>query len=107
MARARYSDNRDFYLALGQRIAKARATKITQEALAKKLSLTRTSIINIEKGRQQVLVHTLADVARVLGVSIDDLMPAQNEISMMLRDTPSKGREWILNSVTPMATDKK
>lgn len=106
MARARYSDNREFYLALGQRIAKARQNRLTQEELAKKVGLTRTSIINIEKGRQQVLVHTLAEMARALDTSVADLIPKQDDLATALRDAPRKGREWILNAAVTKPEEK-
>jgi transcriptional regulator with XRE-family HTH domain len=99
MGRARYENNRPFYASLGKRIAKVRTSrKTTQEELAKRLSLTRTSIINIEKGRQQVFVHTLTDLARALGVSPSHLLPAEADLAVLLRDKPEKGREWILNA---------
>jgi DNA-binding XRE family transcriptional regulator len=66
MRRPRFDANRKFYAAVGGRIAKARTGRMTQEALAGRTSLTRTSIINIEKGRQQILVHTLVDIAQAL-----------------------------------------
>lgn len=99
MARARYATNREFYLALGQRIQKARRGRLTQEELARKLGITRTSVINIEKGRQQVLVHTLADIARALGTSPTALIPSQDDLSVRLKDATKKGRDWILTAV--------
>jgi transcriptional regulator with XRE-family HTH domain len=71
---------------------------MTQDILAQKLSLTRTSIINIEKGRQQVLVHTLADIAGALNVPITTLLPPQDDVEHQLRDVSKKGRAWVLNS---------
>jgi transcriptional regulator with XRE-family HTH domain len=71
---------------------------MTQEALAKKVSLTRTSIINIEKGRQQILLHNLVDIARALQVSPAELIPHEDNIEVLLRDKPKKGRDWIMNS---------
>ena len=106
MGRARYATNRNFYLALGQRIAKARQPRMTQEALAKKIGLTRTSIINIEKGRQQVLVHTLLDLAGALEVPPASLIPAQDDLTVLLRDASKKGRDWILSSAITPSEDR-
>src|SRR5947209_8631317 len=102
MARARYATNREFYLALGQRIASARRGHLTQEDLARKLGITRTSIINIEKGRQQVLVHTLTDIARALGIPAAALIPSQDELTVRLKDATKKGRDWVMTSVAPI-----
>ncbi len=66
----------EFYAELGSRIRKARLTlNLTQEQLADLLSLNRTSITNIEKGKQKMLIHTLVDLAGKLKVSLDDLLP--------------------------------
>ena len=60
---------------LGVRDArKRRKPKMTQDGLAKMVGLTRTSITNVEKGRQKFLLHTLTDIARVLQVEPASLM---------------------------------
>jgi transcriptional regulator with XRE-family HTH domain len=98
MRRRRFDGNRKFYAAVGGRIAKARTGRMTQEALAGKTSLTRTSIINIEKGRQQILVHTLLDIAQALQVPITELVPDTDNVEMLLRDKTRKGVEWVKSS---------
>jgi len=98
MRRPRFAENRDFYAAVGKRIAKARVGRATQDALAKKTALTRTSIINIEKGRQQILLHTLVDIAHALHVPITELIPDLDSLESILRDKPQKGVDWIKSS---------
>lgn len=98
MKRARSDENRNFYAAVGRQIAKARLGRLTQEALAAKATLTRTSIINIEKGRQQILLHTLVDISHALRVPISDLLPSGDNFEMALRDKPQKGVDWIISS---------
>jgi transcriptional regulator with XRE-family HTH domain len=100
MPRARYAQNKNYYVALGRQIAQVRQSKskMTQEDVASKVSLTRTSIINIEKGRQQLLVHTLVDIAGALGVAVTELLPQPGDVAHLLRDVSKKGREWVLNS---------
>jgi DNA-binding XRE family transcriptional regulator len=98
MRRSRFDQNRQFYAAVGRQIAQTRAGRLTQEALANKAALTRTSIINIEKGRQQILLHTLVDISRALQVSIADLLPPTDDIEMALRDKQQKGVEWVKSS---------
>jgi transcriptional regulator with XRE-family HTH domain len=105
MPRARYAQNKNYYVALGRQIARARQAKMTQDTLAQKVSLTRTSIINIEKGRQQVLVHALADIASALGVSITALLPPQDDVAHLLRDASKKGRAWVMNSAVMASKD--
>jgi transcriptional regulator with XRE-family HTH domain len=73
--RSRFEGNKPFYAAVGRRIAKARIGRLTQEALAQKATLTRTAIVNIEKGRQQILLHTVVEIAQALAIPITDLLP--------------------------------
>ena len=91
-----------FYAAVGRRIAKARAGAVTQEALAKKTSLTRTSIINIEKGRQQILLHTLVGIAQVLHVPLTDLIPDSDSLETLLHDKTRKGVAWVRSSTSDL-----
>jgi transcriptional regulator with XRE-family HTH domain len=98
MRRPRFDANRKFYAAVGGRVAKARTGRMTQEALAGKTSLTRTSIINIEKGRQQILVHTLVDIAQALQVPLTDLIPNTGTVELLLRDKTQKGVDWVKSS---------
>jgi transcriptional regulator with XRE-family HTH domain len=95
MRRPRFDANRKFYAAVGGRIAKSRTGRMTQEALAGKTSLTRTSIINIEKGRQQILVHTLVDIAQALQIPLTVLIPDTGTVEMLLRDKTQKGVDWV------------
>jgi len=46
----------------------------TQEDVARAVSLTRTSLTNIEKGRQKLLLHTFADIATFLGRNPSELL---------------------------------
>jgi transcriptional regulator with XRE-family HTH domain len=69
--------DRLFYRHFGQLLAEARRKKgISQELLADELGLSRTSITNIEKGRQPIQLHTLYCIARLLGVELKDLLPS-------------------------------
>lgn len=51
--------------------------KLTQQDLADKVGLTRTSVTNIEKGNQQVSLAMLYRFASALNVSPTDLLPDQ------------------------------
>lgn len=70
------NDQVAFYAEVGRRVRHARERAgLTQDALAGRVSLSRTSVTNIEKGRQKVLLHTLCNLADALGVTPDVLMP--------------------------------
>ena len=67
----------NFYAVLGERIRIARKGKnLDQSSLAQAVSLTRTSIINIEKGRQRPSIYQLWMMAQILEVPITDLFPS-------------------------------
>jgi transcriptional regulator with XRE-family HTH domain len=89
---ASYSDKR-LYRLIGERISSARTSVgLSQNKLAKKLDLSRVSIVNIEKGRQRPPVHVLWKIAEALGIEITDLIPslaqiANAETSVHLDDT--------------------
>jgi transcriptional regulator with XRE-family HTH domain len=48
---------------------------MSQEEFAKAVGLSRTSITNIERGRQPVSLHTLYSMADILGIEAVDLLP--------------------------------
>ena len=68
-------DHSEFYRQVGQSIRTRRAKNLSQEALASAVGLTRTSISNIESGRQRMLLHTLVDIADALKVEASTLLP--------------------------------
>lgn len=66
----------EFYLTVGNRIRLARKEKkIDQELLAKKIGLSRPSVINIEKGRQKPSLFQLWSMALYLDIPFTDLIP--------------------------------
>ena len=63
---------------------------MTQEAFAKAVGLSRTSITNIESGRQPVSLHTLYSMADILGIEVSDLVPPspKNTVALALTGQP-------------------
>ena len=74
----------EFYQQLGEKLKKARTdANKSQEALAQTLGLSRVTVVNIEKGRQKILIHNLVDAANFLEVKLSDLIPSeQNDIEV-------------------------
>jgi transcriptional regulator with XRE-family HTH domain len=57
------------YQAIGDQIKAARTkNKVTQTDLGKRIGLTRSSIANIEAGRQRVMLHWLFQIAQELNI---------------------------------------
>jgi transcriptional regulator with XRE-family HTH domain len=68
--------NSAFYQQLGENIRKCRKRrKLSQDALAKLVGLTRTSLTNIESGRQHPPLHTFCEIVEQLKVDISELLP--------------------------------
>jgi transcriptional regulator with XRE-family HTH domain len=85
-----------FYEQLGLSLMKARRQRrLTQGRLAAAVSVSRTSITNIEKGRQVVPAHLLAKLAQTLNVPIADLVPANDGVD------PGDGVDLQLSALKP------
>lgn len=73
------------------------------------VGLSRTSITNIERGRQKVLLHTLSEIAVVLDVAIHDLIPAGSSMKSKLEaqlpsDASPKFRRFLSDIVEKRGT---
>jgi transcriptional regulator with XRE-family HTH domain len=70
------------YQLLGENVKKYRNQNgLTQEQLANEIDLTRTSVVNIEQGRQHPPLHLLLQIAKVLDISLETLIPKEAEFS--------------------------
>lgn len=94
------------YEVIGRNIRHARENcGLSQEKLAKLLSLNRTSVTNIEKGRQRILVHMLFQVSAALSIPMLELLPRDSEIAHkpieeLLPDSlQGEAREWVLGDL--------
>lgn len=71
-----------FYVDFGRRVRAARASgELTQQALADALGLTRSSVANIEAGRQRALLHITAAIASATGVAASELLPGDTALT--------------------------
>ena len=106
-------DRQSVYEDLGHRIRKTREERgLTQESLASLISLSRTSITNIERGRQSVPLHKLIEIADALRVDASNLLPRSADrqdvdIEGMLPQNLSREEtSWIKTVVTSAHTKK-
>lgn len=80
-----------FYKEIGSAISKFRKlNKLSQEALAEKVGMSRASIVNIEKGRQFPPIHLLWQISNTLNAEIGQLIPNKDYISTDLNPSLSK-----------------
>jgi transcriptional regulator with XRE-family HTH domain len=64
------------YKEFGRLLRKSRKeAQLTQGEVAERVGLSRTSITNIERGRQHVLLHQLFLLAAAVGVDPTELLP--------------------------------
>lgn len=69
------------YEEMGQRIRSLRKQlRLTQDELAQRVGLTRTSITNIENGNQTVPVHLVYELCKALGTTPTALLPDPAEL---------------------------
>lgn len=103
-------DAENFYKKLGQRIREARnRSGFTQQELAAKVELTRTSVTNIELGRQKLLVHALVEIADALRITPDQLLPttaepapqssSEPDRNKMIENCPADEQAWIRSAL--------
>lgn len=85
-----------FYEQLGDRIRRARLSAgLSQEELGRKVGLNRSSISNVEKGRQRILAHVLMDFSAALNVSPARLLgdgPAEPDL---LSGLPEETKSFV------------
>lgn len=102
----RMDDHQVFYEEVGRRIRDARKKRkpaLTQDELGKLVGLTRTSITNLEQGRQKCLLHTLFEIAAALHVEPAALIPSSKgqlgDLDRALKHRAPEEKEWIMSAV--------
>src|SRR5438270_13581022 len=79
------TDFDELYRELGRKIRQARerqGERLSQDALAKQLGISRASMVNIEAGRQRAPLHLLWQIAEVLHSKLIELIPTPDEVAV-------------------------
>lgn len=92
------------YVRFGRELRRVRRDKgLTQEELAARVGLGRTSIVNIEAGLQRIHLHTLFQLARALDESPVTLLPDEPEeiaaLAPHVATLPTAERDWVTRVV--------
>jgi transcriptional regulator with XRE-family HTH domain len=88
-----------FDQAVGVRVRRLRSSRhLTQEQLAQHLSLARTSVTNIEAGRQPLSAYLMWRLADILACPIEDLLPRPDELA-------SADERQLPTDLTPRSRD--
>lgn len=90
------------YAELGKRVLRERQRLgISQDALGKKVGLTRTSITNLERGKQRLMVDKLVLIASELSVPVSELLPTPAKVGTLAEAvdgiTDRKEKEFVMN----------
>jgi len=80
-----------------------RKAEMTQEQLADAVGVLRTSITNIEAGRQKPPLHLLYEVCIALGVEVAAILPANAAVSQPT--TRSISIDGVIKEVPPKAAE--
>jgi transcriptional regulator with XRE-family HTH domain len=94
--------NKKLYQRIGALIRLRRQeANMTQQELARRLGLTRTSVTQIESGRQKLFLHSLYDIASVLRITPHALLPPLEGVPTHLTDADAladlapEERHWV------------
>ena len=77
------ADFDELYRELGRKVRQARqreGQRLSQDELAKRLGISRASVVNIEAGRQRAPLHLLWQIAEVLGTDLTSMIPSREEL---------------------------
>lgn len=104
------SEKQRLFILIGVKIRKARR-KLSQESLARKVKLSRTSITNIEAGRQHLTIDTLWHIATQLEVSPLNLLPSPDELNspdeISSKVDSDELRKWLETVMIKVKNDEK
>ena len=90
----------DFKTDIGNKIKQIRKLRrLSQDDLAAGVNLTRTSIVNIEKGRQGLTATTIWELCQFLKINPADIFPeSKNSISILtaseIHNLKNERDEW-------------
>jgi transcriptional regulator with XRE-family HTH domain len=96
------------YRLIGERIRdERRKQQLTQAQLANLVGLKRSSITNVEQGRQKLLVHTLIDIANSLSTPPTRFLSVfdENAKPKLPSDLSPAVRNWIMHAVGQVVRD--
>jgi DNA-binding XRE family transcriptional regulator len=97
-------DDSKLYTTLGERILRLRRMQsplMSQQRLAEILGLTRTSVTNIESGKQKVTLDTIYKLCETFGIQVSDLMPTLSDVSRPAdQSVVVGGQSYALSSKT-------
>lgn len=100
-------EEKAFFQKLGERIAALRnARGLTQVQLADALGYSQQQVLSFEKGRRRVPVSALPELAKVLGVPVEELLGAGDSRPAKRGPTPKLQRQLEQLSQLPRSQQR-
>ncbi len=104
----------EFYIAVGKQVRTVRENQdLSQATLARRIGFTRSSIANLEAGRQRIALHLFVLIAKALGVDPVLLLPntsmleifdsSQGSLEERLAGSPETTHDFVLSTVAKVA----
>jgi transcriptional regulator with XRE-family HTH domain len=107
----------DLYTYMGEKIRSARiAIGISQDVLAQRIGLTRSSIANLEAGRQRIALHLFVAICQALDKDVCELLPGKPEpyhlpistdIEEKLASSPESMQKFVHGAVARREIDSE
>jgi transcriptional regulator with XRE-family HTH domain len=95
------------YRVFGRRLREIREKKsVPQQELATFSGLTRSSIANIESGKQRVLLHQVLQFAAALRVAVGELVPSPAEMAQTLTTDTGNEKNAYLEKLRRLASGR-
>lgn len=98
----------EFYIHVGEKLRfQRKKSRMDQETLSRHLNLSRTTVINIEKGRQRLSLQHAWLAAKILCIPIEILLPQPEiktvdewETEVQKSGVTSKDKQGLLNWIS-------
>jgi transcriptional regulator with XRE-family HTH domain len=106
----------DFYAHTGEKVRSARVgAGISQDVLAQRVGLTRSSIANLEAGRQRIALHLFVAICQALEKDVCELLPPgqpephrspiSTDIEKKLASSPESMQKFVHEAVARREID--
>jgi transcriptional regulator with XRE-family HTH domain len=115
MAKLQDMEVDEFYAVVGGRVRSLRTDAgMSQSMLAQHIGFTRSSVANLEAGRQKIALHLFVRIARALDREPATLLPDESvttntdvlrDLHEHLSDEPDTGQEFVRGAVAQLAAD--
>ena len=94
-----------FYKTLGQKIKKLReSVDLSQEELAKSLSMNRVSLGKIESGERKISAEELANISKLFDLSVDVMLDFKKDIDVVIS---GEDRKFVKNEEMRVSVPQK